>query len=302
MAMPKVSCVITGFNQEDYIPAAIESVLSQTHSAIEAIYVDDGSTDGSVASARRFAADPRLKVVAGAHVGLPAATRNRGIDLAQGDYVAFLDGDDYWLSTKLERQLEAFVGTGVAGVGTAVTRFGAVQFHRTKHARPRASMNFLDLLRHGTVALSSLMVRNEGARFNEQPEFKYVEDFDFQLSLTLEDDQHLVRLAESLVQYRIQRPAVTFDAERATRVLHVLRKYEPFVEPAALNEIRARHLVDISLNALRAGDSRAAEFATAAVAASPPIGIRARAWAIRALGRMPASLRRAVMKAYYSNT
>jgi glycosyltransferase involved in cell wall biosynthesis len=99
-----VSAVIPVFNGERHLAAAIESVLLQRPRPLELIVVDDGSTDGSAAVARRF---PEVRYHHQGNGGIGAA-RNRGLALARGAFVAFLDADDVWTQGKLARQLEAF--------------------------------------------------------------------------------------------------------------------------------------------------------------------------------------------------
>jgi len=101
---PTVSVVMPTFNRVDYLHAAIASVYAQTFADWELIVIDDGSDDetrGYLQSQR----DPRLTLVCGTHTGNPAVARNRGIALARGRYIAFLDSDDQWRGDKLERQL-----------------------------------------------------------------------------------------------------------------------------------------------------------------------------------------------------
>jgi len=101
---PTVSVILTCFNGERYIAKAIQSVLDQTWRDFELIVVDDGSTDGTSAVVRAIP-DPRLRYVRKENSG-PGAARNTGIEAATGEWVAFLDCDDWWLATKLERQMD----------------------------------------------------------------------------------------------------------------------------------------------------------------------------------------------------
>jgi glycosyltransferase involved in cell wall biosynthesis len=101
-AAPTVSVVIPVRNGELYLAEAIDSVLAQSHPALECIVVDDGSTDSTAAVAGRYG--DRLRFTRRAHGGVSAA-RNLGTSLARGELVAFLDHDDTWLTDKLERQL-----------------------------------------------------------------------------------------------------------------------------------------------------------------------------------------------------
>jgi glycosyltransferase involved in cell wall biosynthesis len=101
MANPLVSVVIPCYNAERYIGATIRSVLAQDIDGIEVIVVDDGSRDGSVALVR--AQFPQVRVVVQANAGV-AAARNHGLQLARGEWVAFVDADDIWLPGKLKAQ------------------------------------------------------------------------------------------------------------------------------------------------------------------------------------------------------
>lgn len=103
MSGPLVSVVIPAYNSERFVDEAIESVLSQSHQRIEVIVVDDGSTDGTAARVRAYGDRVRYFHQANAGVG---TARNRGLAIATGDYIAFLDGDDVWQPEKLEVQLE----------------------------------------------------------------------------------------------------------------------------------------------------------------------------------------------------
>lgn len=92
--MTKVSVIIPIYNAENYLKKCIESVLHQTLQGVEIILVDDGSTDGSGAICDQYSVFQNIKVLHQENKGLSAA-RNTGLDAATGDYVAFLDSDDY---------------------------------------------------------------------------------------------------------------------------------------------------------------------------------------------------------------
>jgi glycosyltransferase involved in cell wall biosynthesis len=105
MTIPLVSCIIPCFNGERYLEEAIRSILAQTHRPIEVIVVDDGSTDGSATLVRGFAEPVRYRYQENRG---PAGACNTGLELAAGEYVAFLEQDDLWLPFKLRRQLDEF--------------------------------------------------------------------------------------------------------------------------------------------------------------------------------------------------
>jgi len=99
--LPLVSVIIPVLNGERFLAAAVASIRRQRYPRIEIIVVDDGSTDGTVAVARSLG--DAVRCVSQANAGAPAA-RNRGLDLASGDLIAFLDADDLWSEDKLEVQ------------------------------------------------------------------------------------------------------------------------------------------------------------------------------------------------------
>jgi glycosyltransferase involved in cell wall biosynthesis len=104
--MPTFSVIIPVFNGGKYLARAIASVLAQTLPDFELILVDDGSTDDAVERAASFK-DSRLTILSQPNSGAPTAL-NRGISVARGEYVAFLDADDLWRPDKLQIQSESF--------------------------------------------------------------------------------------------------------------------------------------------------------------------------------------------------
>src|SRR5262245_9458289 len=104
---PRVSVVIASYNYGRYIAAALDSVRAQTMPDFQAIIVDDGSTDNSLGVIGPFLADSRFELVRQNHQGQPR-TKNNGIRLAKTPFIAFLDADDIWSTTKLEKQLSLF--------------------------------------------------------------------------------------------------------------------------------------------------------------------------------------------------
>lgn len=101
----KVSVVIPTYNREKTILRAIQSVLNQTYSNLEVLVIDDGSTDGTediINSIR----DDRVKYVVMEQNGGPSRARNAGVQMAEGEWIAFQDSDDCWHENKLETQVK----------------------------------------------------------------------------------------------------------------------------------------------------------------------------------------------------
>ena len=103
---PLISVVITAYNVESFIVQSIVSALNQTCTNLEVIVVDDGSKDGTVKAVEQFD-DARLRLIQKENGGC-ASARNAGVEVARGDFISFLDGDDFWMLNKLERELKCF--------------------------------------------------------------------------------------------------------------------------------------------------------------------------------------------------
>lgn len=102
---PIISIIVPIFNVEKYLDRCVDSILSQTFTDFELILVDDGSPDGCPAICDAYAAQDKRVVVIHKKNGGVSAARNSGLDIAQGEYIAFCDGDDYLAPTFFERML-----------------------------------------------------------------------------------------------------------------------------------------------------------------------------------------------------
>lgn len=121
--VPKISVIIPVYNGEKTIQETINSVLDQTFIDFELIIINDGSGDRTVEIVQAIieqTRDPRIKLYNYPNKGLPAS-RNRGIQRSQGDYLSFLDADDLWTKDKLAAQYQALQNTPSAAVAYSGT-------------------------------------------------------------------------------------------------------------------------------------------------------------------------------------
>nr|WP_239548942.1 SP_1767 family glycosyltransferase [Streptococcus loxodontisalivarius] len=101
----KISIIIPVYNVKDYLTRCMESILKQTHDNFEVILVNDGSTDGSASLCQDFVAkDSRVRLIHQENAG-PSAARNHALDHVSGDYITFIDSDDFVEETYLENLL-----------------------------------------------------------------------------------------------------------------------------------------------------------------------------------------------------
>lgn len=105
--LPLVSVVTATYNMGKYVGLAVESVLAQDYPAIEIIVVDDGSTDNTSEVLSKYREDSRVKIICQENAGQTVA-KNRAVQAAKGEYIAFCDADNLWLPNKLSRQIKYF--------------------------------------------------------------------------------------------------------------------------------------------------------------------------------------------------
>ncbi|SCZ55968.1 glycosyltransferase family 2 protein [Thiohalomonas denitrificans] len=151
---PTVSVLIPTHNMGKHIATAISSALEQTYPVAEIIVVDDGSTDDTRQVMEQFREDGRVKYFQRDHMGQGKA-RNLTLELATGEFVAFLDADDLWTKDKLERQMPAFSADQEVGVvysdvvvmdeNASVQYFPKVKRYSGRITQPLFSGNFIPM-------------------------------------------------------------------------------------------------------------------------------------------------------------
>jgi glycosyltransferase involved in cell wall biosynthesis len=119
--VPAVSVIVPTYKHRDYVLVTLDSVFAQSFNDFELIVVNDGSPDDTAAVLKPLADAGRIRYVEQPNAG-QAAARNRGLELAGGEFVAFLDDDDLWPADKLEWQVAALREDGGVAIGGASRR------------------------------------------------------------------------------------------------------------------------------------------------------------------------------------
>ena len=191
MSQPSVSVVIPAYRAAGTIRVALESVLGQTRTPNEILVVDDGSPDDLGPVLKPYGG---LVTLIRKENGGAASARNLGIDRSSGDLIAFIDADDYWEPTKLERQLETFASH--PAVGLAATRYFVQPQLSPRQVSPVGKDGFYGREYHGfhadvldlmeAIWTSTVVVRREalgGLRF--EPGLEPAEDRDLWIRMIL---------------------------------------------------------------------------------------------------------------------
>jgi glycosyltransferase involved in cell wall biosynthesis len=220
---PLISVVMPVYNAEPYVADAINSILAQTYPHFEFIVIDDGSTDGSAAIVRDFAArDARIRPLFMAHGGI-ARTMNAGVAEAQGMFIAYIDNDDVALPERLAAQLAWMRRTGVDICGSYTKKFGdrgGFMWFPETHEAIRNELLFRCALLQPTVILRAAIAK--AYPYNDQVHFA-----DYELWTRLAPRYRLGNMPQILLKYR-RHPQQTHVRD-ATAFREDLRKYrEPY--------------------------------------------------------------------------
>lgn len=231
---PTVSVVISSYNYGHYIEETIQSVLSQTHPALEIIVIDDGSTDNSAEVIESFG--DRVKFVRQQNQGVCVA-RNKGAAMATGDILSFLDSDDIWLPRKLEKQVAAFLADEEVGiVSCGIRHFDTEGKTIAEYVSGRSGWCDKDILLYREPVLNStasvIAVRRDIFQrvggFDEQRELFAAEDRE--LCYRVAKASKLAFIPEILVDYRIHGKNGHLNILRMERAL--IKAYEKIFSKA----------------------------------------------------------------------
>lgn len=204
---PKISVIMPNYNDAEFLPQAIESVLAQTFIDFEFIIIDDGSSDDSWDIIREYARkDSRIVAVKNERNLLICRTLNRGISLAKGKYIARMDSDDISLPTRFEKQIvfmedEKNQKIGVCGMNFFVInrngqRIGMKEFPESNEAC-RATFLFRNPFGHNTVMIRKKCFDELGVYDND---FVYAEDLELWMRFGQKYELH--NIPECLVEFR----------------------------------------------------------------------------------------------------
>jgi glycosyltransferase involved in cell wall biosynthesis len=207
------------FNGEDYIKQSIESIFSQTYENWELIFWDNNSNDKSVEIFKKYH-DPRLRFFSSTNHTVLYEARNNAIQKCRGEFLTFLDTDDYWLPNKLQEQIKLFdnekIGLVYSNYWVVNERLLSKRKIFSKKKLPTGKVLDELLLNYSvgilTVMLRVKYIKNVKNVFNTT--YDLLADYDFVINFSIENEFECIQ--EPLACYRIhdKQTSLKFNAEQ----------------------------------------------------------------------------------------
>lgn len=197
---PKVSVIMTVYNEQEHIKKSVTSVLNQSYEDFELVIVNDGSDDRTREILENEFNDRRMKIFNQENKGRVKAL-NQALNLSMGEYIAILDADDYCLPERLEKQVEFLDrNPDVGAVGTAYYRYDEIRREKWIRKYPTENEKIKkEMSKYMPLAHSSVMIR----RYCLKEIGNYNEEFD-----TLQDMELLIRIAKKFKLANLNEPLI----------------------------------------------------------------------------------------------
>ncbi|MGH8220310.1 MAG: glycosyltransferase [Steroidobacteraceae bacterium] len=297
---PAVSIVLPTFNRVHYLRPAIASVFAQTFDDWELLIADDGSSEQTVAYLRELESrESRVKLLLLAHTGRTSVVRNVALRVARGEYVAFLDSDDLWVSAKLEKQIESLHAnparswsySGFRMVNASLQPLGEIPFRPAQGWIVAEVLSFQTIIVQSSVVLSRRLLERTG-RYDER--LSLCSDLELWLRCALGGEADCI--AEPLVWVRRHDEHAGDDIEACRDMNRALELIRPALGRRWGPELsKQRAIASATLaRALAVAGKRRAAFAT--LFASASFACTEREWWRRAAGAAARALAPQVLR------
>lgn len=209
LAEPLVSIITPAYNAQPFLQYAIDSVLAQTYKNWELLLVIDTKCNDSTAVIAKEASekDQRVKAIQSPECKSLSANRNKAIDIAQGEFIAFLDSDDRWLPNKLEIQVKTMLKNKL---DISYHSFAVINENGQPCGPMRVAkydVGFKDLLKNNCIGCLTVMVKRKFVSSRRMQEVRH-EDLDFWLQL-LKDGGTAKPIQTPLAEYRVRKNSVS---------------------------------------------------------------------------------------------
>ena len=270
--MPKISVVMPVYNGEKYLKEAIDSILNQTFTDFEFIIIDDGSTDKTEQIIKSYDDKRILYIKNEKNLGV-AESLNKGLDMAQGEYIARMDADDISMPKRFEKQIDfmdVHCEYGVCGTGVIIFQddeYICQRMFSESHKALRVDLIFGNALAHPTVMIRKSISESVLLRYDE--DFEKAEDYELWTRISNNIQIHSIK--EPLLKYRIHENQVSTSSNTQQRNAamnvryNVMKRilgnsadkyivsFNKYFENEELNSAEYENLVDC-LNAIKAAN------------------------------------------------
>lgn len=226
-----VSIIVPVFNAQRVIEETVKSVQEQTYKYWEIILVDDSSMDRSAILIKKMAMnDQRIKYFKLEHNSGAAVARNKGISLAQGRYIAFLDADDYWMPEKLQRELDIMKETKGSFIYTATQMIDEGGHKLGDYTPVPEWTDYNHLLKRTVIATSSVLLDMNMIGDFSMPLRRSGQDYATWLML-LRRVERAYGINEALTFYRISPKSLSSNKLKSIKQVYSIQTKEEGLNP-----------------------------------------------------------------------
>ena len=214
MKIPEVSIITANYNCESFIAETIKSIQAQSFKDWELIIIDDNSSDKGLDIVQSYMKDDERIILLQNETNLGAAkTRNKGIKIARGRYISFLDSDDLWKEDKLSKQL-SFMKSGE--ISFSYTSYALIDEDNVDQGEflVRGKVSYSDLLKTCDIGCLTAMYDTEALDKTEMPDILKRQDYGLWLRLLKKTD-YAYAIEEKLAVYRLRKNSISSNKRRA---------------------------------------------------------------------------------------
>lgn len=221
-----VSVIVPVYNAQDFMRETMDSILAQTYKDIEIICIDDMSQDNSRNIIEEYAKKyNNIVPLLLTENGGVANARNKGIEVAKGRYIAFLDSDDIWEKTKIEKQIKFMKTNGYEFTFTSYTFMDSDSNLLNTKVHAKKVLDYNELLKHNAIACLTVVIDREQVKEIYMPAIHH-EDYAAWLRI-LKKGHKAYGLDEFLARYRVRFNSLSGNKlKAATWTWNILRKEE----------------------------------------------------------------------------
>lgn len=226
MSEPLISVIIPAYKCANTMALAIDSALNQDV-PVEILVINDCSPEDLDPVMERYREDSRVVYLKNAENLGASGSRNRGVSLAKGEYVAFLDADDYWMAGKLKKQLDLLRKTGAVLCATARELMTPEGKFTGRIISVKERITYRELLKHNSINCSSVLMRREVAQEFPMGHEDSHEDYIMWLQI-LQKYGFAVAINEPLLKYRLSSTGKSGSKLKSARMTFMVYRYMGF--------------------------------------------------------------------------